>query len=73
MLQGNMLVVDHSQRMHLQNGLVVEVTALGGLSVDLSGSMAISLWNKNCQTLVKNRLAHIYAHTCTRGFRETFS
>ncbi|PVD38582.1 hypothetical protein C0Q70_01198 [Pomacea canaliculata] len=53
-LQANLLLQDHSQRVHLSNGLVVEVQVVGVLSVDLSGYVSISLWNRNCEALVKN-------------------
>lgn len=59
-----MLLQDHSQRVHLSNGLVVEVQVVGVLSVDLSGYVSISLWNRNCEALVKNRcldcVLHVY-------------
>nr|KAG5707699.1 hypothetical protein BaRGS_003274 [Batillaria attramentaria] len=55
-LQGNLLLQDHFQRVHLSNGLVVEVEVLGVLSMDLSGYASISLWNRNCEALIKNRL-----------------
>ncbi|KAK7498587.1 hypothetical protein BaRGS_00010247 [Batillaria attramentaria] len=53
-LQGNLLLQDHFQRVHLSNGLVVEVEVLGVLSMDLSGYASISLWNRNCEALIKN-------------------
>lgn len=53
-LQGNLLLQDHSQRIHLSNGLVIEVEVLGVLSMDLSGYASISLWNRNCESLIKN-------------------
>ncbi|KAK7112440.1 microsomal triglyceride transfer protein large subunit-like [Littorina saxatilis] len=53
-LQGNLLLQDHSQRVHLSNGLVVNLEVLGVLSMDLAGSVSISLWNRNCEALIKN-------------------
>lgn len=53
-LQGNLLLQDHSQRVHLSNGLIVSVDVLGVLSMDLSGYVSISLWNRNCEALIKN-------------------
>ncbi|XP_076459875.1 microsomal triglyceride transfer protein large subunit-like isoform X2 [Babylonia areolata] len=53
-LQGNLLLQDHSQRVHLSNGLVVSVEVMGALSMDLSGLVSISLWNRNCEALIRN-------------------
>ncbi|GFO23516.1 microsomal triglyceride transfer protein large subunit [Plakobranchus ocellatus] len=52
-LQGNLLLQDHSKRVHLSNGLVLDTSALGVLSMDLSGSISISLWNRNCESLIR--------------------
>jgi len=41
-------------RIHLQNGLIVELDVTGSVSMDLSGSLSVSLWNKNSQSLIKN-------------------
>ncbi|XP_076368349.1 microsomal triacylglycerol transfer protein isoform X2 [Tachypleus tridentatus] len=51
-LQGNLLIMDQSQHVVLQNGLVVDVSLRGVLSIDLSGSVQISLWNRNSQSVV---------------------
>lgn len=53
-LQGNLLLQDHSQRVHLGNGLIISIEVLGVLSMDLSGYVSISLWNRNCEALIKN-------------------
>uniref|UniRef100_A0A0B6ZQ93 MTP large subunit lipid-binding domain-containing protein n=1 Tax=Arion vulgaris TaxID=1028688 RepID=A0A0B6ZQ93_9EUPU len=53
-LQGNLLLQDHSQRIHLSNGLVLDTKVLGALSLDLSGYISISLWNRNCEALIRN-------------------
>ncbi|KAL8616969.1 hypothetical protein ACOMHN_041887 [Nucella lapillus] len=53
-LQGNLLLQDHSQRVHLSNGLVVSVDVVGVLSMDLSGYVSISLWSRTCEALIKN-------------------
>ncbi|GFS09183.1 microsomal triglyceride transfer protein large subunit [Elysia marginata] len=52
-LQGNLLLQDHSKRVHLVNGLVLDTAAMGVLSIDLSGSISISLWNRNCESLIR--------------------
>ncbi|XP_013392489.1 microsomal triglyceride transfer protein large subunit isoform X2 [Lingula anatina] len=53
-LQGNILAQDHVQRIHLQNGVVLELHVLGAVSIDLSGSISISLWNRNSHSVVYN-------------------
>lgn len=53
--QGNLLLQDHSIRIHLSNGFVLDTRVLGVLSLDLSGSISISLWNRNCEALIRNR------------------
>ncbi|CAG5131398.1 unnamed protein product, partial [Candidula unifasciata] len=53
-LQGNLLLQDHSQRIHLSNGLILDTKVLGVLSLDLSGYISISLWNRNCEALIRN-------------------
>ncbi|XP_005091025.1 microsomal triglyceride transfer protein large subunit [Aplysia californica] len=53
-LQGNLLLQDHSQRIHLSNGLVLDTKVRGVLSMDLSGLISISLWNRNCEALIRN-------------------
>jgi hypothetical protein len=34
---------------------VASIDVLGVLSMDLSGYVSISLWNRNCEALIKNR------------------
>ena len=46
---------DTAQRVHLANGLLVEVEAQSVLSIEMAGSVVSSLWNKNAQTHIKNR------------------
>ncbi|XP_060065348.1 microsomal triglyceride transfer protein large subunit-like [Ylistrum balloti] len=53
-LQGNLLLQDHSQKFHLSNGLVVDLEVLGVSSIDMSGSVSISLWYKTSNSLIKN-------------------
>ncbi|XP_064608332.1 microsomal triglyceride transfer protein large subunit-like [Liolophura sinensis] len=53
-LQANFLLQDHSERLHLSNGLVVDLQVLGAASVDLSGSISISLWSRNSHSEVIN-------------------
>lgn len=51
--QGNILMLDHYQQMALHNGLVADLNLQGAISVDLSGSIQVSLWNRNSHSLVK--------------------
>lgn len=58
-LQGNLLLHDHSQKLHLSNGLIVDLQVTGVASIDLSGSISISLWYKNSKSLIKTSGAMI--------------
>jgi len=49
------LLQDHSERIHLTNGLIAELDILGVLSLALDGSLSVSIWNKNAHSLIKNR------------------
>lgn len=53
--QANLLLQDHAQKFHLSNGLVVDLKVLGVASIDMSGSISISLWYKTSNSLIKNR------------------
>ncbi|KAK3091068.1 hypothetical protein FSP39_016889 [Pinctada imbricata] len=53
-LQGNLLLQDHFQKLHLSNGLIVDLSVLGVASIDLSGSISISLWYKNSHSVITN-------------------
>lgn len=54
-LQTNFLLQDHSERIHLQNGLIAELDVQGLASLDMSAKLSVSLWNKNSLSLVRNR------------------
>ncbi|XP_071131491.1 microsomal triglyceride transfer protein large subunit-like isoform X2 [Mytilus edulis] len=58
-LQANLLLHDHSQKLHLSNGLIIDVQVTGVASIDLSGSISISLWYKNSNSLIKTSGAMI--------------
>lgn len=45
-LQGNFLLMDHMQLVPLLNGLIVQLQLKGCVSIDLGGSVQISLWNR---------------------------
>ncbi|XP_064457806.1 microsomal triglyceride transfer protein large subunit-like isoform X2 [Ornithodoros turicata] len=52
-LQANLLMMDHYQFVPLLNGLVVELKLQGVISLDLTGSIQISLWNRNSHSIVQ--------------------
>ncbi|XP_067138259.1 microsomal triglyceride transfer protein-like isoform X2 [Centruroides vittatus] len=51
-IQGNYLFMDSSELFGLQNGLLIDINLKGVLSLDLSGSIQISLWNKNAHSVL---------------------
>lgn len=55
----NFLINDQNEYVMLQNGMIVRVEALGGLSFDLSGSSEVSLWSKYAKTQLKIRYSYI--------------
>jgi len=59
-MQTNFLLQDHSERLHLGNGLIAELDVMGALSLELAGSMTVSLWNKNAESLIKNRFRIVF-------------
>lgn len=50
--QGITLLQDHSQKLILNNGAVLDFTNLGAMSMDLNGKIEISLWYKNANSEV---------------------
>ncbi|XP_078578547.1 microsomal triglyceride transfer protein-like [Branchiostoma floridae x Branchiostoma japonicum] len=62
---GIVLMQDHFQIHHLQSGVVVESTFQGGVSVELGGSVDISLWNRASVTLVSNNGALVVKGSAT--------
>lgn len=52
-LQGNLMMMDHHQFVALLNGLVLELKLQGVISLDMTGSIQISLWNRNSHSVVK--------------------
>lgn len=53
-LQMSFLLQDHSEKFHLANGLVVDLQVLGVASIDITGMVSISLWNRNSESLIRN-------------------
>lgn len=60
MFQTNLLLQDYQDLLYLGNGLIAEVNTLGALSLDLSGSLTVSLWSKNAESLIRNRCAAVW-------------
>ncbi|CAO1303615.1 unnamed protein product [Diamesa serratosioi] len=50
--QGSTILQDHKQIVVLNNGAVMDFSAIGSLSVDLNGKIDISLWNRNANSEV---------------------
>lgn len=48
--QGVTLTQDHKQMLSLNNGALLDFSALGAFSVDLNGKIEISLWYKNANS-----------------------
>ncbi|CAD5115306.1 DgyrCDS4294 [Dimorphilus gyrociliatus] len=57
-LQANMLLQDRREFIKLSNGIVVIYDVMGSISMDLSGLISISLWNKNAHTEIMNTGAY---------------
>lgn len=55
MFQGNILLSDYGESYPLINGFLVEQQMRGVLSLDLSGEIQISLWNRNSHSVVHTR------------------
>ncbi|XP_048852055.1 microsomal triglyceride transfer protein large subunit [Brienomyrus brachyistius] len=54
-VKGLILLLDHSQVLQLQSGLKASIEFQGGLAIDISGGMEISLWYRESKTSVNNR------------------
>ncbi|XP_028600234.2 microsomal triglyceride transfer protein large subunit [Podarcis muralis] len=54
-VKGLILLMDYSQVIQLQSGLVCSTEFQGGLAIDISGGMEFSLWYRESKTNVKNR------------------
>ena len=53
--QVNLLLQDYRDTLYLGNGLVAQIDSIGVLSLDLSGSLDVSLWSKYAESLIRNR------------------
>ncbi|XP_063166515.1 microsomal triglyceride transfer protein large subunit [Candoia aspera] len=54
-VKGLILLMDFSQAIQLQSGLICSTEFQGGITVDVSGGMEFSLWYRESKTKVKNR------------------
>ncbi|XP_072138634.1 microsomal triglyceride transfer protein-like [Mobula birostris] len=54
-IKGSILLIDHRQAFMLQSGLLTNAEFEGGLGIDVSGTIELSLWSQNCKTNIKSR------------------
>ncbi|GFX88077.1 microsomal triglyceride transfer protein large subunit [Trichonephila clavipes] len=63
-INANFLIIDQSHSVVLQNGINVDLNLKGALSTDVSGSVEVSMWNKNAHAKVKNKGALLVNGFC---------
>ncbi|OWK51569.1 Microsomal triglyceride transfer protein large subunit [Lonchura striata] len=54
-VRGNLLLMDHHQVIPLQSGLQVTVRLQGGLGLDISADMDVSIWDQELKTSISAR------------------
>uniref|UniRef100_A0A8C5GHI9 Vitellogenin domain-containing protein n=1 Tax=Gouania willdenowi TaxID=441366 RepID=A0A8C5GHI9_GOUWI len=64
-VKGLILLSDHSEVIQLQSGLKASAEFQGGLAIDISGGMEISLWYRESKTSVNNRGALVFTGNIT--------
>ncbi|XP_053186264.1 microsomal triglyceride transfer protein large subunit [Scomber japonicus] len=64
-VKGLILLTDHSEVIQLQSGLKASAEFQGGLAIDISGGMEISLWYRESKTSVNNRGALVVTANVT--------
>uniref|UniRef100_A0A8C6T0R5 Microsomal triglyceride transfer protein n=1 Tax=Neogobius melanostomus TaxID=47308 RepID=A0A8C6T0R5_9GOBI len=64
-VKGLILLTDHSEVIQLQSGLKASAEFQGGLSIDISGGMEVSLWYRESKTSVNNRGAFVVTGNVT--------
>uniref|UniRef100_A0A672Y4W7 Vitellogenin domain-containing protein n=1 Tax=Sphaeramia orbicularis TaxID=375764 RepID=A0A672Y4W7_9TELE len=64
-VKGLILLTDHSEVIQLQSGLKANAEFQGGLAIDISGGMEISLWYRESKTSVNNRGALVVTGNVT--------
>ncbi|KAL5233567.1 hypothetical protein ACI65C_000977 [Semiaphis heraclei] len=52
-IQGISQMIEHLEYVPLSNGITAELNVKGMLSLDISGQIEMSLWNKNAQTVIE--------------------
>ncbi|XP_077156903.1 microsomal triglyceride transfer protein large subunit [Paroedura picta] len=58
-LKGLFLLMDYSQTIQLQSGLICSTEFQGGISVDVSSALEFSLWYREFKTNVRGRLSFV--------------
>uniref|UniRef100_A0A4W5PRW8 Microsomal triglyceride transfer protein n=1 Tax=Hucho hucho TaxID=62062 RepID=A0A4W5PRW8_9TELE len=64
-VKGLILLTDHSQVIQLQSGLKANAEFQGGLAIDISGGMEVSLWYRESKTSVNNKGAMVVTGNVT--------
>ncbi|XP_058495776.1 microsomal triglyceride transfer protein large subunit [Solea solea] len=64
-VKGLILLTDHSEVIQLQSGLRANAEFQGGLAIDISGGMEVSLWYRESKTSVNNRGALVVTGNVT--------
>uniref|UniRef100_A0AAY3ZXU2 Vitellogenin domain-containing protein n=1 Tax=Denticeps clupeoides TaxID=299321 RepID=A0AAY3ZXU2_9TELE len=64
-VKGLILLTDHSQVIQLQSGLKASAEFQGGLAIDISGGMEISLWYRESKTSINSRGALVVTGNVT--------
>ncbi|XP_063043143.1 microsomal triglyceride transfer protein-like [Engraulis encrasicolus] len=64
-VRGLILLTDHSQVIQLQSGLRASAEFQGGLAIDISGGMEVSLWYRESKTSINNRGALVVVGNMT--------
>ncbi|XP_072881377.1 microsomal triglyceride transfer protein large subunit-like [Hemitrygon akajei] len=54
-IKGSILLIDYRQAFMLQSGLLANAEFEGGLGIDVSGTIELSLWSQKCKTNIKSR------------------
>ncbi|NXK22068.1 MTP protein, partial [Arenaria interpres] len=54
-VKGNFLLMDHHQVIPLQSGLQVAIKLQGGLGLDISANMDVSIWEQELKTSINTR------------------
>ncbi|PAA48701.1 hypothetical protein BOX15_Mlig030748g1 [Macrostomum lignano] len=55
-LQASFQLHDFATRLHLQNGLIVQAALTGSAALSVSGSLSVSIWNRDAASRVLNSI-----------------